>query len=223
MVCAWPSAPTARSWPPGGCDRIVNVWDSAPGYANAKLEQSIENHADWVFGVAFTPDGKQLLTVQPRQDGQGLGPDDQGIGADLPRSSEHGLRRGRPRPTARLGFSVGEDNQLRTWNATGEGKQVRAASSGGPTFKVVLHPKQPLLVTCSADKTVRIWNADSGATLKTLSGHTDYVYAVAISPDGNLVASGGFGGEVKVWKVADGKNVVSFNAAVGLPLPAAPK
>ena len=30
--------------------------------ANAKLEQSIENHADWVFGVAFSPDGKHLLT-----------------------------------------------------------------------------------------------------------------------------------------------------------------
>ena len=100
---------------------------------------------------------------------------------------------------------------------------MRAAASGGPTFKVVLHPKLPLMVTCGADKIVRVWNPDSGATLKTLSGHTDYVYAAAISPDGNLVASGGYGGEVKVWKVADGANVKSFNAAVGLPLPAPPK
>jgi len=27
---------------PGGCDRIVNVWDISGGAVNAKLEQSIE-------------------------------------------------------------------------------------------------------------------------------------------------------------------------------------
>src|SRR5207253_7336434 len=46
----------------GSQDRLVNIWDLTPGYANAKLEQTIENHADWVFGVAFSPDGKFLLT-----------------------------------------------------------------------------------------------------------------------------------------------------------------
>src|SRR5204863_262519 len=47
----------------GGCDRLVRIWDLGGGVKDAKLEQSIENHADWVFGVAFSPDskyGKQL-------------------------------------------------------------------------------------------------------------------------------------------------------------------
>src|SRR5262249_55944116 len=38
----------------GGCDRMVHVWDLSGGVAAAKEEQSIENHADWVMGVAFT-------------------------------------------------------------------------------------------------------------------------------------------------------------------------
>src|SRR5262249_57093771 len=46
----------------GGCDRLVIVWDLSSGVAAAKLEQTIENHADWVFGVAFAADGKHLLT-----------------------------------------------------------------------------------------------------------------------------------------------------------------
>jgi WD40 repeat protein len=203
-------------------DRTVNVWDLSPGYAKAKLVQSIENHADWVLGVVFSPDGKQLLTC---------GRDKMAKVSDLATKetvltfSDHqntvwGVA---VKPDGKLGYSVGEDGQLRTWNATGEGKQVRAASAGGPAFKVVLHPKLPLLVTCGADKTVRVWNPDTGAAVKTLTGHADYVYAVAISPDGGLIASGGYGGEVKLWKVADGTNVKSFNAAVGLPLPAAPK
>src|SRR5205814_10302698 len=47
----------------GSNDRLVNVWDLSPGYAAAKLEQTIENHADWVMGVAFAPDGKHLYTA----------------------------------------------------------------------------------------------------------------------------------------------------------------
>ncbi len=203
-------------------DRTVNVWDLSPGYAAAKLEQSIENHADWVLGVAFSPDGKHLLTCSRDKTAKVWDlttkesvltfPDHQNTVWGVATSLD-----------GKLGYSVGEDGQLRTWNATGEGKQVRAAGSGGPTFKVVRHPKLPLMATCGADKLVRLWNPDNGQALKTLTGHSDYVYAVAISPDGALVASGGYGGEVKVWKVADGSNVKSFNAAVGLALPAPAK
>src|SRR5207249_1872627 len=46
----------------GGCDRLINVWTLAPGYANDKPEQTIENHADWVFGLAFAADGKHLFS-----------------------------------------------------------------------------------------------------------------------------------------------------------------
>jgi WD40 repeat protein len=203
-------------------DRTVNVWDLTPGYASAKLEQSIENHADWVLGVAFSPDGKHLLTCSRDKTAKvwDLTTKESVLTFPDHQNTVWGVA---AKADGKLAFSVGEDGQLRTWNATGEGKQVRAAPSGGPTFKVVLHPKLPLMATCGADKLVRLWNPDTGAALKTLTGHADYVYAVALSPDGTLVASGGYGGEVKVWKVADGKETVSFNAAVGLPVAAAPK
>jgi WD40 repeat protein len=46
------------------------------------------------------------------------------------------------------------------------------------------------------------------------------VYAVAFSPDGNLVAAGSWNGEVRVWNVADGKEVKAFNASPGYVPPA---
>ena len=47
----------------GGCDRAVRVWDLSDGLAKAKLEQTIENHADWVLGVTLSADGKYLATA----------------------------------------------------------------------------------------------------------------------------------------------------------------
>jgi WD40 repeat protein len=55
-----------------------------------------------------------------------------------------------------------------------------------------------------------------------LSGHTDYVYAVAVSPDGSQIASGSFNGEVRIWKTADGSLVKTINASPGLQVAASP-
>jgi WD40 repeat protein len=204
-------------------DRLVNVWDLTPGPAGARLEQSIENHADWVLGVAFAPDGKHLLTASRDKTAKVWDLAAKESVLTFP-DHQNGVNGVAVTPDGKLGFSVGEDGQLRTWNATGDGKQVRASGGhAGPVYKVVLAPKQHLLVTCGADKTVRIWNADNGAPVRTLSGHADYVYAVAVSPDGTLVASGGYGGEVRLWKVADGKNVLTFSASPGLAATAAKK
>jgi WD40 repeat protein len=53
------------------------------------------------------------------------------------------------------------------------------------------------VVTASDDKTVRVWNAETGIVERTIRlpsgpGHIGKPYAVAISPDGMLVAAGGF-------------------------------
>ena len=47
------------------------------------------------------------------------------------------------------------------------------------------------------DNTVKIWNTD-GECLKTLEGHSDYVFSVAIlGPD--RIVSGSWDNTVKIW------------------------
>jgi len=45
---------------------------------------------------------------------------------------------------------------------------------------------------CSAsdDKTIKIWDMSTGEMLKTLKGHTNYVFCVHFNPQSNLVVSG---------------------------------
>ncbi|KAH8049555.1 hypothetical protein JL722_11851 [Aureococcus anophagefferens] len=56
------------------------------------------------------------------------------------------------------------------------------------------------VVTASYDRTVRVWDAATGATLMTLRNHT-LVYCCAFSPDGSRVVTGSLGGTAWVWDV----------------------
>ena len=51
----------------------------------------------------------------------------------------------------------------------------------------------------SGDKTVRVWDARTGACVHTLEGHTSRVSAVAVHPLGTLLASGSRDETLKLW------------------------
>jgi len=205
----------------GGTDRMVRVWDIATG----KIEHSVENHADWILGVVFTPDGKALVTASrdktakvwdiAAKESLVTFPDHQNIVNNVAIT-----------PDGKFGISAGEDNSIRVWQATDGAKQIGKLSKnlGGHTkavFRLASYAdaKNPLLASCSADGTVKLWNPVAGTMLKSLPGLTDWVYAVAISKDGQLVAGGAANGEVRVWKTADGSQVSAFNATPGYSAP----
>ena len=73
-------------------------------------------------------------------------------------------------------------------------------------------PGQP-----STDKTVKVWNAQTGQELLSFKGHTFSVRSVAFSPDGKRLASASGNlpesdkpGEVKVWDAQTGQELLFF-------------
>ena len=56
----------------------------------------------------------------------------------------------------------------------------------------------------------------TGVLLSTLRGHTGEVYAIAFSPDGRWIASGGGDSTVKVWDSGTEKVVRSFRGHIGI-------
>ena len=87
--------------------------------------------------------------------------------------------------------------------------QTTARFSGheSQVFKAAFSLDSRYLATCSRDRTVRVWQIDSGAC-QVLHGHTDEVYAVAFHPDGQRLATAGRDGAVWLWDLARGEAVV---------------
>ena len=52
--------------------------------------------------------------------------------------------------------------------------------------------------------------------IATLSGHTDGIFSVALSPDGTTLASGAADGTVKLWDVATKTNTATFRSATSV-------
>ena len=69
---------------------------------------------------------------------------------------------------------------------------------------VAFSPDGTQVVSGSGDKTVRLWDAATGAPLQTLEGHSDWVTSVAFSPDGTQVVSGSGDKTVRLWDAATG-------------------
>jgi WD40 repeat protein len=70
-------------------------------------------------------------------------------------------------------------------------------------------PDGRLFCTASDDRSVGVWDGQSGRLVRLLRGHTEAVIGLAMAPEGSRVVSLGRYGELRVWELESGRCLMS--------------
>ncbi|MBI2808195.1 MAG: NB-ARC domain protein [Planctomycetes bacterium] len=100
--------------------------------------------------------------------------------------------------------SAGGDNTVKIWDFE-KGEQARTINAHGKQVtRLFFIGKKNEFLTGGGDNAVKAFNSTNGGNIRNFAGGTDFIFAVASSPDGAVVAAGGQEGVVRVYNGANG-------------------
>jgi DNA-binding beta-propeller fold protein YncE len=167
---------------------------------------SLQGHASDVRSVAFSPDGKRLVS----------GSWDQTLKVwDVQTGQEALTLKGHTAfitsvafsPDGKCVVSGSYDKTLNVWDTQTGQQTLTLKGHTGSVSSVAFSPDGKRLLSGSRDQTLKVWDARTGQ--ETLKGHTGLVSSVAFSPDGKRLLSGSFQ-TVKVWDAQTGQETLTL-------------
>jgi WD40 repeat protein len=174
-------------------------------------------HTSDVWAVAFSPDGKYLVTGSKDKTTRlwdlGTGQTTRVFSGSTGDVGEVTFSPdGKYLVTAGGHESEDGDNTARLWDVA-SGQMLRVFSGHTAIVNsVAFSPDGKSIITAGgADQTARIWDLATGKTLHVLTGHTMPVVDVAFSPDGKYVVTASLDGTARLWDAATGSEVRSFS------------
>jgi hypothetical protein len=213
--------------------RALEAMEKRPRLERVTRGITLKGHGGPVAALAFSPDGKTLVSV-------GGTPGDPGEIRlwEVPAGRECGSFRGHAEPVTAVAFSPDGSllatasgvldrkaerwgaGQVRLWDfPSGRERAVwqghlqlitgLAFAAGGKT-----------LATAGEDRVALLWDVAAGQEMPvaTLKGHLGALAAVAASPDGKLLATAGHDKTVRLWDTATGEEKLTLRGHGG-PVP----
>ncbi|MES2925152.1 MAG: protein kinase [Verrucomicrobiota bacterium] len=179
---------------------------------NARTLQEVGvfgHHRFNIWAMTFSPDGKHLATgssdgfirLWPWNPGQ-IEQDTNPLWTAPGRALGYGERVAFSPNGDRI-FAGGDGNTVQILDSK-TGHRIADPLTGhtGEVWAVAMDRQGRWLASAGEDTTIRIWDAKTGKSLRTLRGHTGFIMSLAFSPDGGQLVSGSRDRTVKFWETA---------------------
>ncbi|HEV2880211.1 MAG TPA: protein kinase [Pyrinomonadaceae bacterium] len=200
-------SPDGRLLATGSEDMSIKLWDAQTG----QLKQTLSDLGSEVASVAFSPDGSMLaaaLNYNSTQNNYSV------IVVDAQGGKLGEVKQKltyQSNPVSFLAFSAdgktlfgGSYRKLKLWD-TGTWALRRENEMGEINPAYALSADGKLIATGGTnEKSVKVWDAESGALKLALDGHEKGVLALAFSPDGDTLVSGSYDNTARLWDAQSG-------------------
>jgi uncharacterized protein with WD repeat len=192
---------------PANPDRPVSNAASAAlldAWLRNREKYDLLGHIDRVSSVAFSPDGRRVVTGSGDNTARVWD-----LSGATPAATPLNGHRGPVwsvafSPDGRRVVTGSDDNTARVWNLSGA-TPVATPLEGhrGPVTSVAFSPDGRRVATGSEDNTAQVWDVAGATPAATpLEGHRGPVTSVAFSPDGRQVVTGSDDNAARVWDLS---------------------
>jgi WD40 repeat protein len=186
---------TLRLWEIAFSQRLF-VWQ----VVNTKPLYVLTNiHSGWVCEAAFSPNGQLVASVG--EDGAvKLWNSQQGTLLKTLQGHEGMTQAIAFSRNSKLLVSSGKDQTLRVWDVN-TGKSLRVLSGLSEASAVLFGLNDRFWVSAHVDCNIHIWQPTNHQRIARLTGHSDLVNAIALSPNGQLLVSASADKTIKIWNL----------------------
>jgi RNA polymerase sigma factor (sigma-70 family) len=212
-------SPDGRTLASGGGDHVIRLWEPGTGKERRKL---LGHHGDpkqpflheaGVYALVFGRNGRRLVSLGTDKTIRSW---DMNTGKEIRQfqgfaGTPHTISLSPDGTTLAAAIDVAEGRgEVWMWEEA-SGRRLRRLEQGGDVRSIAFEPGGKFLATAGGKLKepgeFRLWDLVTGKVVRSWQGHEGWVFALAFTPDGRRLVSGGYDNTIRLWDVATGKEL----------------